>query len=44
MEEIKDLPYGAVWDQFCLMQKVPAGAGWLEKVEEYEKTVLSKRR
>ena len=44
MEEIKDLPYGAVWDQFCLSQSVPVGAAWMEKVVEYEKTVLAKRR
>ncbi len=44
MEEIKDLPYGAVWDQFCRAQNVPAGSGWMEKVDDYERTVLSKRR
>ena len=44
MEEIKDLPYGAVWDQFCRSRKCPRDPAWLEKVEEYEKTVLSKRR
>jgi L-rhamnose isomerase len=43
MEEIKDLPYGAVWDKFCRDQGVPAGLAWMEKVEEYERTVLSKR-
>ena len=44
LEEIRDLPYGAVWDAFCARQKVPVGAAWLEKVTEYEKTVLLKRR
>jgi len=44
MEEIKDLPYGAVWDQFCRTQNVPQGLAWMEKVEEHERTVLSKRR
>jgi L-rhamnose isomerase len=44
MEEIKDLPHGAVWDQFCLTQKVPAGMAWMEKVEDYERTVLSTRK
>jgi L-rhamnose isomerase len=44
MEEIKDLPYGAVWDQFCLSQSVPVGTAWIEKVQEYEKIVLAKRR
>jgi L-rhamnose isomerase len=44
MEELKTLPFSAVWDKLCLEGEVPAGAGWLDKVEEYEKTVLAKRR
>ena len=44
MEEIKDLPFGAVWNHYCLQAGVPAGAAWMESVTEYEKTVLSKRR
>ncbi|MDR2434987.1 MAG: L-rhamnose isomerase [Treponema sp.] len=44
MEEFKTLPFSAVWDKLCLNAEVPAGADWLEKVEEYEKTVLVKRR
>ncbi|HTP59247.1 MAG TPA: L-rhamnose isomerase, partial [Spirochaetia bacterium] len=44
MEEIKDLPYGAVWDQFCREQKVPAGMAWMDKVNDYERNVLSKRK
>jgi L-rhamnose isomerase len=43
-EEIKDLPYGAVWDRFCQQQGVPFGAAWIERVSDYERTVLSKRR
>ena len=44
MEEFKDLPFGAVWDQFCRAQGVPAGTAWMDKVTEYEKAVLAKRR
>ena len=44
MEEIKDLPHGAVWDQFCRSQKVPAGSAWMEKVNDYERNVLSTRK
>jgi L-rhamnose isomerase len=44
LEEIRDLPYGAVWDTFCERQGVPAGAAWLEKVTGYERSVLAKRR
>jgi L-rhamnose isomerase len=43
MEECKTLPFPAVWDKLCLDSGVPAGADWLEKVAEYEKTVLTKR-
>jgi L-rhamnose isomerase len=44
MEEIKALPFGAVWDAFCLAQGVPAGAGWMGAVTDYEKSVLQKRK
>ncbi len=44
LEEIKDLPYGAVWDRYCEQQGVPVGAAWLPRVTEYERAVLSKRR
>jgi len=44
MEEIKDLPYGAVWDQFCRTRGVPVGLAWMEKIKEYEGTVLAQRR
>jgi L-rhamnose isomerase len=43
MEECKTLPFPAVWDKLCLDAEVPAGADWLDKVAEYEKTVLVKR-
>jgi L-rhamnose isomerase len=44
LEEIKDLPFGAVWDRYCEQQGVPVGAAWLSRVTEYERTVLSQRR
>jgi L-rhamnose isomerase len=43
MEEFKTLPFPAVWDKLCLDAGVPAGTDWLDKVNEYEKTVLVKR-
>ncbi len=43
LEEVKTLPIGAVWDQYCLEAGVPVGMGWLARVQEYEKTVLSRR-
>ncbi len=43
MEEFKSLPFGAVWDKYCLDQGVPVGAEWLNAVREYEEKVLSQR-
>jgi L-rhamnose isomerase len=43
MEEFKTLPFPAVWDKLCLDEGVPAGTDWLTQVNQYEKTVLSKR-
>jgi len=43
-EEIKTLPFGAVWDYYCLKSNVPVAEGWLDEVRAYEKNVLSKRK
>ncbi len=42
-EEIKTLPFGAVWDHYCTTAGVPVGAAWLAEVKQYEKSVLSAR-
>ncbi|KYC64731.1 L-rhamnose isomerase [Heyndrickxia coagulans] len=39
-EELKDFPYGDVWHYFCETNGVPAGLGWLEEVQKYEKETL----
>jgi L-rhamnose isomerase len=43
LEEQRSLPWGAVWDFYCLNNDVPVGRAWLEDVREYERTVLSNR-
>ena len=43
MEEAKTLPFGAVWDFYCLKQNVPVGESWLAEVKKYEAAVLSRR-
>ena len=43
MEELKGMPWGAVWDQYCETQNVPVGTDWLEETKKYESEVLSKR-
>ena len=43
LEELKTLPFGAVWDYYCQKQGVPVGAAWIDEVKQYEKDVQSKR-
>ena len=43
LEEIKTLPVGAVWEQFCQQQDIPAGSSWIGEVKAYEQKVLSLR-
>jgi L-rhamnose isomerase len=43
LEELKAMPFGPVWDYFCLKNGVPPAGNWLREVETYEKKVLSKR-
>lgn len=43
LEEIKTLPFGAVWDWHCLTSGVPAGPAWIEDLRHYERDVLSLR-
>jgi L-rhamnose isomerase len=43
MEEMKTLPFAAVWNYYCESKGVPVGAAWLDEVKRYEKDVLSKR-
>ncbi len=43
LEELKGLPWGAVWDAYCVRQGVPIGVGFLDAVRDYETRVLSGR-
>lgn len=43
LEELKGLPFGAVWDYHCLTQNVPVGYAFMDEIAAYEKNVLSKR-
>jgi L-rhamnose isomerase len=42
-EELKTMPWAAVWDYYCLRQGTPVGLKWFNEVVQYEKDVLSKR-
>lgn len=41
-EEVKTLPFGDVWDEYCTRCGVSSN-DWFREVKEYEKEVLSKR-
>lgn len=43
LEELKTLPFGAVWDYYCLRSDVPVGTDWITEAKKYETEVLSKR-
>ncbi len=43
LEEIKHLPWGIVWEQYCERHEVPSDLAWLQEVRRYEKDVLSGR-
>jgi L-rhamnose isomerase len=43
VEDAKALPSGAVWDRYCRAQGVPLDGEWPKAIQEYERTVLSRR-
>ena len=43
LEEMKAMPWSAVFDEYCERNNVPAGYTWLEDVKKYEQEVLLKR-
>lgn len=43
IEELKSMPWGAVWDYFCQTHNVPTGMRWMDEVRSYEQSTLSKR-
>ena len=42
-EELKTLPFGEVWDEYCRRCGVPQDGAWLPEVKQYEKDVLMAR-
>ena len=43
LEELKAMPFAAVWDYYCQKSGVPVGSSVLEQIRAYEKEVLAKR-
>lgn len=42
-EELKDFPFGDVWNYFCVKNNVPVGFDWFKEVQQYEKEILLNR-
>jgi L-rhamnose isomerase len=42
-EELKSMPWGAVWDMFCLKNDVAVGSDYIADIQKYEQQVTSKR-
>lgn len=42
-EELKTLPFGEVWVEYCSRCGVPKDGAWLPEVRRYEKTILEAR-
>jgi L-rhamnose isomerase len=43
LELLKMKPFGAVYDYYCMINKVPAGMDYIDEIVKYEKEVLLKR-
>lgn len=43
LEELKTLPFAAVWNRYCEINNVPDGLTWINDVKKYERDVLSLR-
>ncbi len=43
LEELKTMPFSAVWDYYCLQEGVPVGMDYIPEIQNYETQVLSKR-
>jgi L-rhamnose isomerase len=43
MEELKGMPWAAVWDEFCLRHDAPVGMAFLDEIRSYERDVLALR-
>ncbi len=44
LEEMKTLPFPAIWDEHCRRENVPLGLGWLAEVRRYERLILDERQ
>ncbi|MGN1045620.1 MAG: L-rhamnose isomerase [Candidatus Cryptobacteroides sp.] len=43
LEEAKAMPWGAVYDEFCQRNGVPAGSSYMQEIDAYTREVTSRR-
>ena len=43
LEELKTMPFGAVWDMHCLRSAVPVGPSWIDAMMDYGTKIVSER-
>ncbi|MBR3979131.1 MAG: L-rhamnose isomerase [Oscillospiraceae bacterium] len=42
-EELKTMPFGEIWEEYCRVCGVPGDGQWFDTVKKYENEVLTKR-
>ena len=42
-EELKSMPFSAVWDHYCMQKNVPVGMDFMKVIKDYEKQELVNR-
>ena len=42
-EELKTMPFGAIWDEYCRRCSAPSGAEWISAMKKYEQDIQLKR-
>ena len=43
LEEMKSLPWAAVYDEFCVRENVPIGLDIIPEIEQYEREIIAQR-
>ena len=43
MEELKTMPFGEIWDEYCRVCGKPADGEWFNEIEKYEEEIQLKR-
>ncbi len=44
LDELRVMPFGTVWNYYCLISEVPPADKWLSEIEQYEREVLNRRK